>query len=58
MLIGPRTLYPNIIGTWTSVDLYVCSAIFIDSIKILLFALVKAVPFFDLEKIKLISGLI
>ena len=29
-LIGPKTLYPNIIGTWISDDLYECSAILID----------------------------
>ena len=52
-LIGPRILYPNIIGTWISEDLKLCfktsSERFPESI---------AEPWFDFEKIKFNSGLI
>ena len=54
-LIGPKILYPNIIGTWISVDLYECSAILIDWSKIEFPS--KAVAFLDFEKIRFNSGL-
>ena len=54
-LIGPKILYPNIIGTWISVDLYECSAILIDWSN--REEPSKADAFLDFEKIRLNSGL-
>ena len=54
-LIGPKILYPKIIGTWISVDLYECSAILIDWSNSEVPSIADA--FLDFEKIRLNSGL-